>query len=95
MQEPDQIEWRAITIRNGLLTSYGCKRIMGSNSTTHLVSTGFAKSFKIKSKWRSGRRAIPHSSTITTTTITEFNVTGNVIISIEENNSTSNRVKIG
>jgi hypothetical protein len=85
---------RAITIRNGLLTSSTVANgIMDLTVTTHLVFTGTAGSFKLKVNGVAVG-VIPYSSTITTTTIPGINVTGNVIISIEENSSTSNRVKI-
>lgn len=85
---------RAITIRNGVLTSSSVANgISDLTVTTQLVFTGTEGSFKVKVN---GVQVgtIPYSATATTTTITGINKTGDVIVSFEENSTAGNRVKI-
>jgi len=84
---------RAITIRNGSLSSSSVANgIKDLTVTTQLVFSGTAGSFKLNVNGVEVG-TIPYSTTATTTTISGINVTGNVIISISGNSSTSNRVK--
>ncbi|TDE06879.1 endonuclease [Flavobacterium sandaracinum] len=84
---------RAITIRNGSLTSSSVANgIKDLTVTTQLVFSGTAGSFKLNVNGIEVG-TIPYSATATTTTISGINVTGDVIISITGNSSTSNRVK--
>lgn len=84
---------RAITIRNGALTSSTVANgITDLTVTTQLVFSGTEGTFKVKVN---GVQVgtIPYSATATTTTITGINKTGNVIVSFEENSTAGNRVK--
>jgi endonuclease I/chitodextrinase len=84
---------RAITIKNGSLTSTAVPNgIADLTVTTQLVFSGSAGTFKLNVNGIEVG-SIPYSTAITTTTISGINVTGNVVISITGNSSTSNRVK--
>jgi chitodextrinase len=84
---------RAITIRNGSLTSTAVSNgIADLTVTTQLTFSGSAGTFKLNVNGIEVG-SIPYSTAITTTTIPGINVTGNVVISITGNSSTSNRVK--
>jgi chitodextrinase len=84
---------RAITIRNGVLTSSTVPNgITDLTVTTQLEFSGTAGTFKVKVNGVVVG-AIPYSSTATTTTISGINKTGDVIVSFEENSATGNRVK--
>ena len=82
----------AITVRNGTLSS---STISGGISSltikTQLKFSGTNGSFKL---FINGieKGTIPYSDTVTTTTISNINVSGNVTISIQNNSTTSNRV---
>jgi endonuclease I/chitodextrinase len=84
---------RAITVRNGDLTaSSTANGIQDLKVTTQLVFSGSAGTFKLNVNGVEVG-TIPYSATATTTTISGINVSGNVIISISGNSSTSNRVR--
>ena len=86
------INGKAITIENGTLSS---STISGGISSltikTQLKFSGTNGSFKL---FINGveKGTIPYSDTVTTTTISNINVSGNVTISIQNNSTTSNRV---
>ena len=86
------INKKAITVRNGTLSS---STISGGISSltikTQLKFSGTNGSFKL---FINGveKGTIPYSDTVTTTTISNINVSGNVTISIQNNSTTSNRV---
>ncbi|MGL2993460.1 endonuclease [Flavobacterium sp. TSSA_36] len=83
---------RAIIIRNGSLTSSSVTNgIKDLTVTTKLIYTGTSGTFKLNVNGTEVG-TIPYSATATTTTISGINVTGDVIISITGNNTTSNRV---
>ena len=83
---------KAITVRNGKLSS---SPISGGISSltikTQLKFSGTNGSFKL---FINGveKGTIPYSDTVTTTTISNINVSGNVTISIQSNSTTDNRV---
>lgn len=84
---------RAITIRNGSLTSSMIKNGLGSLTiTTKLEFTGKEDAFTLLIN---GKKVgeIPYSENLKTTTIDNINIEGDVVISIK-NNSTTNRVSI-
>lgn len=84
---------RALTMRNAALTSSAVANgIKDLTVTTQLVFSGTAGSFKLNVNGIEVG-TIPYSATATTTTISGINVTGNVIISITGNSTSSNRVK--
>jgi endonuclease I/chitodextrinase len=84
---------RAITIRNGSLTSTAVANgIKDLTVTTQLVFSGSAGTFKLNVNGVEVG-TIPYSSAATTTTISGINVTGNVIISITGNITAANRVR--
>jgi hypothetical protein len=84
---------RAITVRNGDLTaSSTANGIQDFKVTTQLVFSGSAGTFKLNVNGVEVG-TIPYSAAATTTTISGINVSGNVIISISGNSSTSNRVR--
>ncbi|TDD74201.1 endonuclease [Flavobacterium caseinilyticum] len=84
---------RALTMRNATLTSTAVANgIKDLTVTTQLVFSGTAGSFKLNVNGIEVG-TIPYSATATTTTISGINVTGNVIISITGNSTSSNRVK--
>jgi len=83
---------KAITVRNGKLSSSSISGGIGSLTvTTQLKFSGTNGSFKL---FINGveKGTIPYSDTVTTTTISNLNVSGNVTISIQNNSTTSNRV---
>ena len=83
---------KAITVRNGKLSSSSISGGIGSLTvTTQLKFSGTNGSFKL---FINGveKGTIPYSDTVTTTTISNINVSGNVTISIQNNSTTSNRV---
>ena len=83
---------RAITIRNGSLTSPAVSNgIADLTVTTQLTFSGSAGTFKLNVNGIEVG-SIPYSTAITTTTIPGINVTGNVVISITGNSLSSNRV---
>lgn len=84
---------RALTMRNATLTSTAVANgIKDLTVTTQLVFSGTAGTFKLNVNGIEVG-TIPYSATATTTTISGINVTGNVIISITGNSTSSNRVK--
>lgn len=88
----ETIDNRAIVVRNGTL---GSSSISGGietlTVTTQLKYSGSSGTFKL---FVNGveKGTIPYSSTVATTTITGINTTGNIVISIQNNSGTSNRV---
>lgn len=83
---------RAIIIRNGSLTSSSVANgIKDLTVTTKLIYTGTSGTFKLNVNGTEVG-TIPYSATSTTTTIPNINITGDVIISITGNSTTSNRV---
>ncbi|HCM34595.1 endonuclease [Chryseobacterium sp.] len=85
---------RAITIRNGSLTSSSPSNggIGSLTVTTQMKFSGTNGAFDVKVNGTSVG-TIPYSTTVTTTTINDINITGNVTVSLV-NNSASNRVAI-
>jgi endonuclease I/chitodextrinase len=84
---------RAITIRNGSLTSSTVANgIKDLTVTSQLTFSGTTGSFKLNVNGTEVG-TIPYSPTATTTIISGINVTGNVVISITGNSTASNRVK--
>lgn len=85
---------RAITIRNGSLTSSSPSNggIGSLTVTTQMKFSGTNGAFDVKVNGTSVG-TIPYSTTATTTTINDINITGNVTVSLV-NNSASNRVAI-
>lgn len=87
------VSTKAITIRDGALTSGSTANGIGSLTvTTQLKFTGSNGTFTVKVNGTSVG-TIPYSSSATTTTINNINISGNVVIELE-NNSSSNRVAI-
>lgn len=87
------ISTKAITIRDGALTSGSTANGIGSLTvTTQLKFTGSNGTFNVKVNGTSVGTA-PYSTSATTTTINNINISGNVVIELE-NNSSSNRVAI-
>jgi endonuclease I/chitodextrinase len=83
---------KAITVRNGKLSSSPISGGIGNLTvTTQLKFSGTNGSFKL---FINGveKGTIPYSDTVTTTSISNINVSGNVTISIQNNSTTSNRV---
>lgn len=84
---------KAITVRNGSLTSGSSGNGIGSLTvTTQLKFSGTNGALDVKVNGTTVG-TIPYSTTATTTTINNINVSGNVTVSLV-NNSTSNRVAI-
>ncbi|MFP3832818.1 endonuclease [Chryseobacterium sp. SIMBA_028] len=85
---------KAITIRNGSLTSSSSSNggIGSLTVTTQMKFSGSNGTFDVKINGTSVG-TIPYSTTATTTTINNINVSGNVTVSLV-NNSASNRVAI-
>ncbi|MFZ4929855.1 endonuclease [Chryseobacterium sp. Mn2064] len=84
---------RAITIRNGSLTSGNSGNGIGSLTvTTQLKFSGTNGTFDVKVN---GTKVgtIPYSTSATTTTISNINISGNVSVSLV-NSSSSNRVAV-
>ncbi|WP_426479571.1 endonuclease [Chryseobacterium sp. CBSDS_008] len=84
---------KAITVRNGSLTSGSSANGIGSLTvTTQLKFSGTNGTFDVKVNGTTVG-TIPYSTSSTTTTISNINISGNVVVSLV-NNSTSNRVAI-
>ncbi|WP_223599237.1 endonuclease [Chryseobacterium sp. GVT01B] len=84
---------KAITVRNGSLTSGTSANGIGSLTvTTQLKFSGTNDTFDVKVNGTSVG-TIPYSTSSTTTTISNINISGNVVVSLV-NNSSSNRVAI-
>ncbi|MFV8370559.1 endonuclease [Flavobacterium sp. LB2R40] len=84
---------RAITIRNGTLTSSDVANgIKDLTITTQLIFSGSSGTFKVRVNGTEVG-TIPYSSTATTTSISGLNITGNVIVSFTDNSSATNRVR--
>ncbi|MBP2616368.1 endonuclease [Chryseobacterium jejuense] len=84
---------KAITVRNGSLTSGTSSNGIGSLTvTTQLKFSGSNGVFDVKVNGTTVG-TIPYSTTATTTTINNINVSGNITVSLV-NTSTSNRVAI-
>ena len=86
------INSKAITIRNGTLTSStvsgGAKSV---TITTQLKFGGTAGTFNLRVNGNVVG-TIPYSATLATTTINNINADGNVVFSLTDNSTTSNRV---
>ncbi|SFS78769.1 endonuclease [Lutibacter maritimus] len=83
---------KAITIRNGAITSpTTVNGIANLTVTTQLVFTGTSGTFDVKVNGNL-IGTIPYDATEQTTTISGINTSGNVIITIDGNSTTSNRV---
>jgi endonuclease I/chitodextrinase len=84
---------KAITVRNGSLTSGSSANGIGSLTvTTQLKFSGTNGTFDVKVNGTTVG-TIPYSTSSTTTTINNINISGNVVVSLV-NNSSSNRVAI-
>ncbi|EFK33326.1 endonuclease [Chryseobacterium gleum] len=84
---------KAITVRSGSLTSGSSANGIGSLTvTTQLKFTGTNGTFDVKVNGTTVG-TIPYSTSAVTTTISNINISGNVVVSLV-NNSTSNRVAI-
>ncbi len=84
---------KAITVRNGSLTSGSSANGIGSLTvTTQLKFSGTNGTFDVKVNGTTVG-TVPYSTTSTTTTINNINVSGNVVVSLI-NTSSSNRVAI-
>ncbi|MDQ8142644.1 endonuclease [Chryseobacterium sp. CFS15] len=84
---------KAITIRNGYLKSSSSANGIGSLTvTTQLKFSGSNGNFTVQVNGVNVG-TVPYSTTVTTTTINNINVSGNVVVTLV-NNSTSNRVAI-
>ncbi|WP_312901727.1 endonuclease [Chryseobacterium taichungense] len=87
------ISSKAITVRNGALTSGSSANGIGSLTvTTQLKFSGSSGTFNVKVNGTTVG-TVPYNTNATTTTINNINITGNVIVELE-NNSSSNRVAI-
>ncbi|MEC5171865.1 hypothetical protein QF024_000576 [Chryseobacterium nepalense] len=87
------ISTKAITIRDGALTTGSSGNGIGSLTvTTQLKFTGSNGTFTVKVNG-TAVGTVPYSTNSTTTTINNINISGNVVVELE-NNSTSNRVAI-
>lgn len=85
---------RAITIRNGSLTALSAPNGIGDLTvTTQLKFSGSAGNLKVFVNGVDTGKTIPYSATVTTTTVTGINISGNVEITLE-NLGSSNRVAI-
>ncbi|TGD59815.1 endonuclease [Flavobacterium humi] len=86
------INTKSITVRNGSLTSGTISNGIGEITvTTQLKFTGSAGTFTVKVNGVTAG-TIPYSATATTTTLSNINTAGNVVISFDSNTTTSNRV---
>ncbi len=84
---------KAITVRSGSLTSGNSANGIGSLTvTTQLKFSGTNGTFDVKVNGTTVG-TIPYSTSAVTTTISNINISGNVVVSLV-NNSTSNRVAI-
>lgn len=87
------IATKAITVRDGSLTSGSSANGIGSLTvTTQLKFTGSNGTFNVKINGTTVG-TIPYNTNVTTTTINNINISGNVVVELE-NTSTSNRVAI-
>lgn len=87
------ISGKAITVRAGSLTSGNSSNGIGSLTvTTQLKFSGSNGTFNVKVNG-TNVGTIPYNTNVTTTTISNINIAGNVVV-ILENTSTSNRVAI-
>ncbi|ANF51676.1 endonuclease I [Chryseobacterium glaciei] len=87
------ISTKAITVREGSLKSSSSANGIGSLTvTTQLKFTGSNGTFNVLVNGVTVG-TIPYSATVATTTISNINVSGNVVVSLE-NNSSSDRVAI-
>lgn len=85
---------KAICIRNGSLTASKAQNGIGSLTvTTQLKFTGTSGTFNLRVNGNIVR-TIPYSTTVTTTTISDINISGDAIISFTDNSVTTNRVAI-
>lgn len=85
---------RAICIRNGSLSASTVPDGIGNLTiTTKLIFTGTSGTFNLRVNGNIVG-TIPYSATTTTTTITGINIADDVIVSITDNSTTSNRVAI-
>lgn len=83
---------KAITIRNGtLLSSTIAGGAQSVTVTTQLKFAGTAGTFNLRVNGAIVG-SIPYSTVVTTTTINNINVSGDVIFSLTDNSTTSNRV---
>ncbi|EJL61331.1 fibronectin type III domain-containing protein, partial [Flavobacterium sp. CF136] len=83
---------RAITVRNGSLTASTASNGIGNLTVTTLLKFGGTSgTFNLRVNG-SVVGTIPYSTTATTTTISGINTQGDVIISITNNSTTTNRV---
>ena len=83
---------KAITVRNGALSSSTISGGIGSLTiTSKIMFSGNNGSFKL---FINGveKGTIPYTSSATTTTISNINVSGNFVISIQSNSITDNRI---
>jgi len=83
---------KAITVRNGTLSSSSISGGISSLTIkTQLKFSGTSGSFKL---FINGveKGTIPYNNTITNTTISNINISGNITISIQSNSTTDNRV---
>jgi len=84
---------KAITVRDGSLTSSSSSNGIGSLTvTTQLKFSGSNSSLTVKVNGTTVG-TIPYSTTATTTTINNINISGNVVVTLE-NPSSSNRIAI-
>ncbi|MCC3216448.1 endonuclease [Chryseobacterium sp. X308] len=84
---------KAITVRNGSLTSGSSANGIGSLTvTTQLKFSGTNGTFDVKVNGTTVG-TVPYSTSSTTTTINNINISGNVVVSLV-NTSSSNRVAI-
>jgi len=84
------INTKAILLRNGSLTSSNISGGIGNLTvTTKQIFTGSGGTFNLMINGNM-IGSIPFSSTVTTTTIPNINVAGNVIISITDNSTSGN-----
>lgn len=84
---------KAITVRDGSLTSSSSANGIGALTvTTQLKFSGNNGTFNVKVNGTTVG-TVPYSATAATTTINNINVTGNVIVTLE-NTTSSNRVAI-
>ncbi|AZA51721.1 endonuclease [Chryseobacterium sp. G0201] len=87
------ISTKAITVRDGSLKSSSSANGIGSLTvTTQLKFTGSSGTFNVLVNGATVG-TVPYSTTAVTTTISNINVSGNVVVSLE-NNSSSDRVAI-
>lgn len=85
---------KAITLRNGSLTSGIINEgISEITVTTQRVFTGGSGTFNVRINGAI-IGTIPYDSTVQTTTLTGFNISGNIVISLTDKASTSDRVAI-